>query len=112
MDRRAISDRQRTITNKENENIIENSNCSQEDNPGSHISWREVEHRYKPHFRKTNDKKKKIKVFHMFEYNHDEFSYVRKMKKRAGALADTFRKSYSIKKCVTQHEKSFTLVFL
>ena len=81
MDRIAVSGRQRTITNEENENIIENLTCSQEDNPGSHISRKEVEHRYKPYFRKTNDKEKKIKVFQMFEYNHDELSYVRKMRK-------------------------------
>ena len=43
MDRRAGSGRQRTITTEENENVIENLIFSQEDNPGSHMSLREVE---------------------------------------------------------------------
>ena len=38
MDRRAGSDRQRTITTKENKNVTENLTFSQEDNPGSHIT--------------------------------------------------------------------------
>ena len=43
MDRRTGSNRQRTITTEENENLIESLICSQEDNPGSHMSPREVE---------------------------------------------------------------------
>ena len=43
MDRRAGLDRRRTITTEENENVIENLTRSQEDNPGSHMSPREVE---------------------------------------------------------------------
>ena len=43
MDRIAGSGRRRTITTKENENLIENLICSQEDNPGSNMSPREAE---------------------------------------------------------------------
>ena len=43
MDRIASSGRRRTITTEENENLIENLTYSQEDNPGSHMSPREVE---------------------------------------------------------------------
>ena len=43
MDRRAGSGRQRTITTEEKENLIENLICSQEENPGSRMSPREVE---------------------------------------------------------------------
>ena len=43
MDRRAGSGRQQTITTEENENLIENLICSQEDNPGSHMSPGEIE---------------------------------------------------------------------
>ena len=62
MDRRASSGRQRTIIANENKNLIENLICLKEDNPGSHMSPKEVEkkHRYKPYFRKTNDKEKRI----------------------------------------------------
>ena len=43
MDRRAGSDRQRTITTKENKNVTENLIFSQEDNPTSDMLPREVE---------------------------------------------------------------------
>ena len=43
MDRIASSGRRRTITTEENENLIENLIYSQEDNPGSNMSPREVE---------------------------------------------------------------------
>ena len=43
IDKRADSGRQRTITTEEDENLIENLICSQEENPGSHMSPREVE---------------------------------------------------------------------
>ena len=43
MDRIAASGRQQTITIKESENLIENLIFSQEDNPDSHMSPREVE---------------------------------------------------------------------
>ena len=43
MDGRAGSGRQRTITTEEKENLIENLICSQEENPGSRMSPREVE---------------------------------------------------------------------
>ena len=43
MDRIAASGRQQIITSKESENLIENLIFSQEDNPNSHMSPREVE---------------------------------------------------------------------
>ena len=43
MNRRASSGRQRTITTEENETLVENLIYSQEDNPGSNMSPREVE---------------------------------------------------------------------
>ena len=43
MDRRASSGRQRTIIANENKNLIENLICLKEDNPGSHMSPKEVE---------------------------------------------------------------------
>ena len=42
VDRIAGSGRRRTITTEENENLIENLICSQEDNPGSNMSPKEV----------------------------------------------------------------------
>ena len=64
-------------------------------------------HRYKPYFRKTNDKEKRIKAVQTFKDNHDEFRYARKTK-RAGALVDRFRKSRFVEKWVWQDEKDFT----
>ena len=43
MDRRAGTGKQRAITTEESKNLIENLICSQEDNPGSHMSPKEVE---------------------------------------------------------------------
>ena len=43
MNRRVRSSREQTITTEENENLIENLICSQEHNPGSHMSPRKAE---------------------------------------------------------------------
>ena len=43
IDKRADSGRQRTITTEEDENLIENLICSQEENPGRYMLPREVE---------------------------------------------------------------------
>jgi len=43
MDRRPGSGRKRTVTTPENEMIVKELICSQEDNPGSHLSPREIE---------------------------------------------------------------------
>ena len=73
MYRRAGSGRQRAITTEENENLTENLICLQEDYPGkpnvTKGGWKK--YRYKPYFRKTNDKEKRIKAVQMFEGNHD-----------------------------------------
>ena len=53
-------------------NLIENLICSQEDNPGSHISPREVEKNTVicRNFRKMNEKEKSIQTVQTFkEYN-------------------------------------------
>ena len=43
MDRKTGSGRPRTVTNVQNEELVEDLICSQEDNPGSHMSPREIE---------------------------------------------------------------------
>ena len=43
MDRRSGSGRPRTITTEENADLVEDLICSQEDNPGSHLSPRNIE---------------------------------------------------------------------
>jgi len=42
MKRRPDSGRPRTITTEENEDLVEDLICSQEDTPGSHLSSREL----------------------------------------------------------------------
>ena len=43
LDRRSGSGRPRTVTTEENEMIVEELICSQEENPGTHLSPREIE---------------------------------------------------------------------
>ena len=43
MDRKTGSGRPGTVTNVQNEELVEDLICSQEDNPGSHMSLREIE---------------------------------------------------------------------
>ena len=83
MDRKAGSGRQRTITTEENKKLIANLICSQEVNPGSQISPREVKKNTSLSCtsRKANDKERRIKAVQTFEENHDEFRYARKTNK-------------------------------
>ena len=74
-------DRQRATPTEENENLF-----SQEDNPGNHISPREVEKKTLPYLRETNDKEKKIQAVQTFEDNHDKFRYRRKTNKTRRTL--------------------------
>ena len=43
MDRKIGSGRPRTVTNEENEELVAELICSQEENPGTHMSPREIE---------------------------------------------------------------------
>ena len=106
IDRSAGSDRQQIITTEKNGKLIENLIYLQEDNPGSHILPRE--YRNKSYFFKMNDKEKKTKTVQTIGDNHYEFRYGKRRTKQATTLADRFRKSLSIKKCVWQNEKDFS----
>ena len=99
MDSSAGSGRQLIITNEENENLIENLICSQEDNPGSHLSPREVEKNTSISHTSVRRmiKRRELKQFRRLKTN-----------KRARALVDRFRKSRFVEKCVWQDEKHFT----
>ena len=110
MDRRAGSGRQQ-LPPKKMKTLIENLICSQQDNPGSHMSPREFE--------------KNIGIIHTFatwmikKWGLNQFKHLKttmmssgmqeKWTKRAGSLADRFRKISYIKKCVWQDGKDFTL---
>ena len=77
MDRRTGSGRQRTITTKKNENLIENSICLQEDNPeedNSYMSPKEVE--------KNTD----ISRTYWIWRQRDEFMYARNMNEKSRSI--------------------------
>ena len=111
MDRRAGSGRQRTITTKENKTLTENLICSQEDNPGSHMSPREVEKNTSISCTSVRQmiKRRGLKQFERLKTTMMSYGMQEKRTKRARALEDRFRKSCSVKKCVWQDEKDFTL---
>ena len=109
-DRRAVSGRQRTNTNK-NENLIENLICSQEDNPGSQMLPREVE---KNTGISCTSIRRMIKRRGMKQFKHLKTTMMssgmqERQIKRAGALVDRIGKNVSVEKCVWQDEKDFIL---
>ena len=111
MDRKANSVRQQTITTNKNENPIENLICSQEDNPGGHISPREVGKNIgtnRASIRRIA-KRRGLKPFKPLKTTIMSSTTQERRAKRAGALANRFGKSRSVKKCVSEDEKDFAL---
>ena len=111
MERKKGSGRPRSVTTKENVEIVEQLICSQEDSPGTHMSPREIE---------RNTGIKRSSVVRMIKKNG--WKQYKRMKtprmtegtkkrrtERAGALAERFSSKRSIEKCVWQDEKDFTL---
>ena len=110
MDSSAGSGRQLIITNEENENLIENLICSQEDNPGSHMSPREVEKNTGISHTSARRmiKRRGLKQFRRLKTTMMSSGTQERQIKRARALVDRFRKSRFVEKCVWQDEKDFT----
>ena len=109
MDRRAGSGRQRIISTEENENLIENLIFSQEDNPGGHMSPREVEKNTGISCTSVRQmiERKCLKQFKRLKTTMMSSGMRESRIKRAGTLADRFRKSRSVEKCLWQDEKYF-----
>ena len=111
MDRRAGSGRQQTITTKEKENLTENLICSQEDNPGSHMSLRVVEKNTSISCTSVLRmiKRRGLKQFKRLKITMMSSGAQERQTKRGIALADRFTKIHFVEKCVWQNEKDFIL---
>ena len=104
VDRRAGSGRQQTTTTEENENLVENLICSEADNPGIHIWPREVDKNTgvsRTSVRRMI-KRRGLKQFKPLKTTIMSSGTQERRTKRAGALADRFSKSCSVKPCVEQ----------
>jgi len=96
----------------QNEELVVDLICSQGDNPGSHMSLREIEkHGYEPQLCKTNGQEKRIEVIQTFEDTHDEFGYEREKNRKSWRIGWKvwFLVSRIAENGVWQDEKDFTL---
>ena len=115
MERRPGSGRPRTVTTPENEALISELICSQEDKPGTHLSPREIE---KCTVIKRSSVVRMVKKNGYQQYKRLKTPRVtaatkQRRAERATALAEKFGKSKrSIERCVWQDEKDFTLEVL
>ena len=112
MSRRPGSGRPRTATTAENEEIVEELICSQEENPGSHMSPREIEKHTgisRSSVRRMI-KRKGLKQFKRLKTPRVSEGTKERRTERAGALAERLgTNSRNIERCVWQDEKDFTL---
>ena len=107
MDRRSGSGRPRTAMTEENEAMIEDLICSQEEKPGSHMSPREIEKHTgisRSSVRRMVKKKglrqfKRLKTPRMSEGTKERRS------ERAGMLAERFGKDSRIVERLVWHDK-------
>ena len=111
MKRRPGSGRPRSAITPENEEIVEQLICSQEESPKTHMSPREIE-------RHTGIKRSSIvrmvkkngwKQYKRIKTPRMSKGTKKQRTERAGALADRFSNKRSVEKCVWQDEKDFTL---
>ena len=110
MDRRGGLGKRQTINTNKNENLIVNLICSEEDNPGSHMSPREYEkkQRYKPYFVRQIIKRRGWMQFKSLKTTIISSGTQERRAKRAGVLADRFRKISSVKKmCMARWKGSY-----
>ena len=111
MDRKPGSGRPITVTTAENEEIVEQLICSQEDSPGTHKSPREIE---KITGIKRTSVRRMVKRNGWKQYKRIKTPRVsegtkKRRTERSGALAERFSHKRSVEKCVFQDEKDFTL---
>ena len=110
MDRWPGSGRPVTVTIEENEEFVGNLICSQQENPGTHLSPREIEKVTGiswPSVRRML-KQRGLKQFKRVKTPRMSSATQQRWTEWAGALAETFSKKRSIKRCVWQDEKDFT----
>ena len=100
MDRRGSLGRRQTINTSKIGNLIVNWICSEEDNPGSHMSPRELKknQRYKPYVIRRMIKRRGWMHFKRLKTTIISSGTQERRTKRAGVLADRFRKIRSVKK--------------
>lgn len=111
MKRRPGSGRPVSITTVENEDLVEDLICSQEDNPGSHLSPREIEKHTgisRTSIRRMV-KRRGLKQYKRLKTPMMNSGTKERRKERAAVLAEKFGKKRMIEKCVWQDEKDFTL---
>ena len=111
MKRRSGSRRPRYEITSENEEIVEQLICSQDESTGTHMSPREME-------RHTGVKRSSIvrmvkkngwKQYKRIKTPRMSKGTKKRRTERAGALAERFSNKRSVEKCVWQDEKDFTL---
>ena len=109
--RRPGSGRPKSAITPENEEIVKQLICSQEESPGTHMSPREI-------VRHTGIKRSSIvrmvKKNGWKQYRHIKTLQMsegtkKQRTERAGALAERFSNKRSVEKCVWPDEKDFTL---
>lgn len=111
MERKQGSGRPRTVCTEENENLVEQLICSQEDNPGSHMSPREIEKHtgINRSVVRRIVKSRGLRQFKRLKTPMMSAGTKERRTTRAGLLAERFGKNRMIEKCVFQDEKDFTL---
>ena len=111
MKRRPGSGRPRSTITPENEEIVEQLICSQEESPGTHMSPREIE-------RHTGIKRSSIvrmvkknawKQYKRIKTPRMSEATKKRRTERAGALAERSSNKRSVESCVWQDEKDFSL---
>ena len=111
MKRKVGSGRPKSAMTPENEEIVEQLICSQEESPGTHLSPREIE-------KQTGIKRSSVmrivkkngwKQFKRIKTPRMSESTKVRRTERSGALAERFSETRSVEKCVWQDEKDFTL---
>ena len=112
MDRRSGSGRPRTATTAENEEIVEDLICSQEESPGSHMSPREIEKHTgisRSSVRRTVERKR-LKQFKRLKTQRMGEGTRQIRTERASALVERIgTNSRNIERFVWQDEKAFVL---
>ena len=103
MERKEGSGRPRAVCTKENEDLVELLVCSQEDNPGSHMSPREIEKhtgiRHRTSVRRMV-KSKGLRQFKRLKTPMMSSGTKERRTTRAGVLAERFGKNRMVEKCV------------
>ncbi|XP_066916153.1 uncharacterized protein [Clytia hemisphaerica] len=111
MERKSGSGRARTVCTEKNEDLVEELICSQEENPGSHMSPCEIQKH--TGISRTSVRRmvrsKSLRQFKRLKTPMMSSGTKERRTTRAGELAERFGKNRMVEKCVFQDEKDFTL---